>query len=228
MDAGKRPRQAYVEDCIEEGDDSDSDVPLSKTQAKRLKRCHTHDVIPLPHPTSQPAQAAQDQPAFQPTVTAIPPRQTQHQVRRRGPRAPAPSVRSLLPATAVINSARQAYQSFAALQEPSRPQSQPAATAIVNALSTDVIDLDPPEPRWPPLPDINNIPHSFLFYAEEIRIVVNMLCDTGIDRNQFFEHLRHQDTSSLARPIWTTPEISEQKEIGFLCGMSTPRHRRKI
>ncbi|CVL08785.1 uncharacterized protein FMAN_14643 [Fusarium mangiferae] len=230
MDTGKRTLQAYVEDCVEEDEeDSDSDVPLRETQAKRLKRFHepksprTISSSPPLQP-SQPAPTAQAQPATLPSITAIRNERTQCHAQRPRPRAPAPSIRTQLPATAVINNARQASRSFVATSEPFRS----AATPTTNTLSIDGIDLNPPQPRWPPLPDNSNIPHSFLFYAEEIRIVVNMLCGTCIDRELFFELIRHQDTTPSARPVWTIPEISEQKEIGFLCGKSPVHQHRHV
>ncbi|KLO81872.1 uncharacterized protein LW93_7032 [Fusarium fujikuroi] len=222
MGTGKRPLQAYVEEYVEEDEeDSDSDVPLRETQAKRLKRFHepksprTISSSPPLQP-SQPAPTAQIQPATQPSVTAIRNERTQCHARRPRPRAPIPSIRTQLPATAVINNARQASRSFVAVSE----LFGPAATPTTNTLPIDGIDLNPPQPRWPPLPD-DNIPHAFLFYAEEIRIVVNMLCGTCIDRELFFELIRHQDTTPSARPVWTIPEISEQKEIGFLCAKAS-------
>ncbi|KAG5763502.1 hypothetical protein H9Q72_008422 [Fusarium xylarioides] len=218
MDTGKRSLQAYVEDDIEEDDDdTDSDVPLRETQAKRLKLPHE----PNPARVVSPPPVPQAQPATQPRVPAIRPERTQCHVRPR-PRAPAPSIRTQLPATAVINSAIQASRSFVTGSE----HFQPAATPTANTLPIDVISSNPLQPCWPPLPDNNNIPHAFLFYAEEIRIVVNMLCGTSIDREMFFDLVRHQDTAPSATPVWTIPEISEQKEIGFLCGKS-PNHCRR-
>ncbi|KAF4442989.1 hypothetical protein FACUT_1540 [Fusarium acutatum] len=228
MDTGKRSIQAFVGNHVEEDEeDSGSDVPLRETQAKRLKRSHEPNPArtgsPPPLQPPQPAPIAQDQPATQPSVTAIRPGRTQCHIRRPRPRAPTPSIRTQLPATAVVNSARQASRSFVAVSEPFRP----TATPTVNALLIDGIDLNPPQPRWLPLPD-NNIPHAFLFYAEEIRIIVNMLCGTCIDRELFFELIRHQDTAPSARPVWTVPEISEQKEIGFLCGKSLAHHNHHV
>ncbi|KAF5710073.1 hypothetical protein FMUND_9696 [Fusarium mundagurra] len=186
MDTGKRPLQAYVEDDVE-GDEegTGSDIPRRETQAKRLK--HTQEpnpdrvVSPPPLQPSQPAPVPQAQPATQPSVTAIRPEQTQSHVGPR-PRAPARSLRRLLPA-------------------PARP--------------IDAGNSNPLQPCWPPLPDNDNIPQALLFYAGEIRIVVNSLCGTRIRGEEFFELIRHRDTAPSARPVWTIPEISEQKEIGI-------------
>ncbi|KAF5661182.1 hypothetical protein FCIRC_11925 [Fusarium circinatum] len=226
MDAGKRSRQADVE----EDDDTDSDVPLRETQAKRLKRFREPNparaISPPPPQPSQPAPSAQAQPETQPSITAIRPERSQCHVQppKPRPRAQAPSVRTQLPATAAINSARQASRSSNAVSEPFRP----AATRTANTLPIDGNDSNPRQSRWPPLPDNNNIPHAFLFYAEEIRIVVNMLCGTRIDREPFFDLIRHKHTDPSARPVWTIPEISEQKEIGFLCGKSPAHHRSHV
>ncbi|KAF5610606.1 uncharacterized protein FSUBG_2867 [Fusarium subglutinans] len=224
MDAGKRSRQADVE----EDDDTDSDVPLRETQAKRLKRFHEPNparaISPPPPQPSQPASSAQAQPETQPSITAIRPERSQCRVQPPRPRAQAPSVRTQLPATAAINSARQASQSSNAVSEPFRP----AATRTANTLPIDGNDSNPRQSRWPPLPDNNDIPHAFLFYAEEIRIVVNMLCGTRIDREPFFDLIRHKHTDPSARPVWNIPEISEQKEIGFLCGKSPAHHHSHV
>ncbi|CZR45623.1 uncharacterized protein FPRO_15201 [Fusarium proliferatum ET1] len=229
MGTGKRSLQAYVEDYVEEDEeDSDSDVPLRETQAKRLRRSHEPNppraISPSPVQPSQPAPTAQAQPATQPSITAIRPERTQCHAQRPRPRARGPSIRTQLPATAVINRARQASQSFAPVSEPFRP----AATPTTNTLPFDGIDLNPPQPRWPPLPENNDIPDAFLFYAEEIRIVVNMLCGTCIDRELFFELIRNLDTAPSTKPVWTIPDLSEQKEIGFLCGTSPVHHRRHV
>ncbi|KAF4501325.1 hypothetical protein FAGAP_2457 [Fusarium agapanthi] len=225
MDAGKRSLQAFFED---NDADTDSDVPLRETQAKRLKRFlepnPARAISPPPLQPSQPAPVAQAQPETQPSTTAVRPERSQCHVQRPRPRALAPSIRTQLPATAAINRARKASRSFNAVSEPFRPAAPPTA----NTLPIDGNDANPPQPRWPPLPDNNNIPHAFLFYAEEIRIVVNMLCGTRIDREPFFELIRHKDTAPSARPVWTIPEISEQKEIGFLCGKSPAHHHSHV
>ncbi|KAF5630326.1 hypothetical protein F52700_7348 [Fusarium sp. NRRL 52700] len=227
MDAGKRSHQEYVEDQVEEDEeDSDSDVPLRQTQAKRLKRSQqlnpARAISPPPLQPLRPAPIDQAQPATQPTITTIRPERTQCRVQRPRPRVPAPSIRTQLSATAVINSARQASRSFDAVSETSPSTS----TATENPLPIDGIDSNPPQPRWPPLPDNNNIPHAYLCYAEEIRTVVNILCGKTLDSGQFFEILRHETTAPLIRPSWTVPDLEKQEDIGFLCGKFPAHHHR--
>ncbi|PNP58379.1 hypothetical protein FNYG_15042 [Fusarium nygamai] len=116
-----------------------------------------------------------------------------------------------------------------------QPATQPSVTAIRPKQTQSQVGPRPRAPArplrkilpatacWPPLPDNDNIPKGLLVYAEEIRTVLNSLCGTSIDGEEFFELIRHQDTAPSARPVWTIPETSEQIEIGFVCGKS-PDH----
>jgi hypothetical protein len=230
MDTKKRPFQAYVED-----DDSDSDVPLKQTQEKRLRR--SHNPIPAcitPHPprqTSQPALIRQVQCGTQQSHTALPSKQSQRPARqpvqsiRRLRPAPAPASYSLPPATGTINTpnrAAQTSQSLPAVSElrTSLPtQNLPLATAAANTQPIHGIAPNRPESRWPPLP--NDIPDAFLFYAEEICSAVNVLCRTQVTQKQFSQLLRHENSASSVKPVWTVPDISKQQNVGFLCGKYT-------
>jgi hypothetical protein len=110
-----------------------------------------------------------------------------------------------------------------------RPQApaQPLCTLPpVTTVPIDAGNSNPLQPCWPLLPDSDNLPRDLSAYAEEICTVVNSLCGTSFCSEAFLEFSRHQVTVPSARPVWTVPDLSEQIEVGFVCG-KFPDHCRR-